>query len=81
MLKYGALILQPSSTAKYLSVFLDDRLRFMDHSATVLIKLRVQCGMVSKLRHFVPRKLLIRNYQTKIKPAIQYGLLIYGSTS
>ena len=46
-------------TAKYLGVLLDNRLRFMDHIATVRNKLQVQCKIVSKLRHLVPKKLLL----------------------
>ena len=55
VLKFGALNIEPSSTAKYLRVLLDNRLRFMENIATEGKKLRLQCGFASNLRHFFPR--------------------------
>ena len=48
---------------------------------TVRKKLNVQCGILCKLRHLVPRVFLLRFYDTNIKPIIQYGILVYGCTS
>ena len=36
---------------------------------------------MSKLRHYVPKRVLLQFYSSNIKPIIQYGLLIYGCVS
>ena len=62
-------------------MFLDNKLSFKPHIESVLERLGRQCGIVSKLRHYVPRNVLLRYYSSNIKPIIQYGLLVYGCVS
>ena len=62
-------------------MFLDNKLSFKPHIESVLERLGRQCGTVSKLRHYVPRNVLLRYYSSNIKPIIQYGLLVYGCVS
>ena len=54
---------------------------FIPHIESVLERLGRQCGIVSKLRHYVPRNVMFRYYSSNIKPIIQYGLLVYGCVS
>ena len=37
-----------------------------------------QCSIISKLRHYVPRKQFLRHYDSNVKSIIQYGILVYG---
>ena len=69
------------NSCKYLGVFLDNKLSFKPHIESVIERLERQCGIVSKLRHYVPRNVLLRYYSSNIKPIIQYGLLVYGCVS
>ena len=39
------------------------------------------CGVISKMRYFVPRATLIKYYTSNVKTTIQYGLLVHGCTS
>ena len=48
-------ILNVLYSCKYLGVFLDNKLSFKPHIESVLERLGRQCGIVSKLRHYVPR--------------------------
>ena len=41
-------------------------------------RLGKQCSIISKLRHYVPRKQLLRYYDSNVKSIIQYGILEYG---
>ena len=41
------------------------------------IKLRKQCGIISKIRHYAPRSALLQYYDSNNKSIIQYGVLIY----
>ena len=49
---------------KYLGVTIDSKLSFLSHTQSVREKLSKQSGLVSKLRHFVPRAQLIVYYKT-----------------
>ena len=33
------------------------------------------------MRHYVPKSILLKYYQSNIKPVIQYGILVYSGTS
>ena len=72
---------QAAATCKYLGVMLDCKLAFNSHIGNVLKRLSTQCGVISKLRHYVPRKDLILYYNSNTKSVIQYGLLVYGCCS
>ena len=66
---------------KYLGVTIDSKLSFLSHIQSVREKLSKQSGLVSKLRHFVPRAQLIDYCKTCINPIIQYGVLVYACCS
>ena len=51
------------------------------HIKEVKKKLSEQCGIIAKLRHFLPRKLLIQYYESNVRPIVQYGVLVYGCCS
>ena len=53
---------------------------FKFHIDFVKKRLGKQCAIICKLRHYVPRQLLIRYYKSNISPIIQYGILLYGCT-
>ncbi len=40
-----------------------------------------QVGIISRIRHFLPRNVLVKYYNCYIKPILQYGVLIYGCTT
>ncbi len=65
-----------TNKCKYLGVFLDDKLCFSDHVQTVKNKISQESGIVSKQRHYVPRKTLTKNYVSNLKLIIQYGILV-----
>ena len=48
---------------------------------SVTERLGRKCGVISKLRHFVPRYQLIEYYRNVVCPIIQYGVLVYGCCS
>ena len=59
------------SHCKYFGIVLDNQLKYNYHIETVRKKLSVQCGILCKLRHLVPRVFLLRFYDTNVKPIIQ----------
>ena len=66
---------------KYLGVCLDSKFSFQSHIDSVRQRLGKQCSIISKLRHYVPRKQLLRHYNSNVKSIIQYGILVYGCCS
>ena len=69
------------NTCKYLGVRLDSKLTFKTHISHVIKKLSKQCGIISKIRHYVPRSKLLNYYNTNVNSKIQYGILVYGCCS
>ena len=53
-------------------------MKFTEHIEDVKKKLAMQSGIVSKLKHYVPKSVLLQLYSSNIKPIIQFGLLTYG---
>ncbi len=66
---------------KYLGLHIDYNLSFQSHIRSVADKVSKQCGIVAKLRHYVPRRKLIEYYKSNIKSILQYGILVYGCCS
>ena len=54
---------------------------FQSHVEYIKKRLSKQCGIICKLRHYVPRKQLIYYYRSNVKPIIQYVILVYGCCS
>ena len=71
----------PNHSSKYLGVHIDSKLSFQDHILKIRSKLGRNCGVLSKMRNFTPRSVLLKYYNYNILPIIQYGLLFYGCTS
>ena len=67
--------LELKPVCKYVAVFVDNKRSFVSHVDNV------KMGILSKLRHFVPRSQPIRFYSSIGQPIIQYGLLVSGCTS
>ena len=80
-LKCGNVPIAHATSCKYLGVRLDENLSFDEHITTVVTKLSKHAGIISKIRHYLPRKTVLLYYKQYVQPVIQYGLLIYGCTS
>ena len=65
------------NTCKYIGVSLDSKLTFKTHISHVVKKLSKQCGIVWRLRHYVPRSKLLNYYNTNVNSMIQFGILVY----
>ena len=67
-----------SNCCKYLGLWIDKYLNFNVHITKVKKAISKHSGILSKIRHWVPKHILIKYYNYYIKPKIQYGILIYG---
>ena len=64
---------------RYLGVLIDENLSFRHHIASVETKLSRNLGILRKLSHHFPKKILILIYNAVIKPHIQYCSTVWQS--
>ena len=71
-------ILSPSKSVKYLHVHLDEHLNWKCHISSIATKLRRANGALSKLRYFVPTKILSNVYHAIFASHTRYASQIWG---
>ena len=74
-------IIPRSNTVKYLGVILDNKLTWQPHIDNISKKLSKCCGMVFKLRHYVPLSTLKVLYYGMFNSVLQYSLINWGKAS
>ena len=77
-LKLAGKILIPSKSVKYLGVHLDEHLNWKTHISSIAPKLRRANGALSKLRHYVPSKVLLSVYHAIFGSHIRYASQVWG---
>ena len=75
-IKLNSSILQVSNNINYLGVIIDSKLLFKEHILKLKSKLSRAVGIMCKLKHIVPLRILIRLYY-----AFFYSHLLYGLNS
>ena len=63
---------------KYLGVLIDKNLCFKHRIDAIATKISKNVGLIAKLRHYVPRKILINFYKSLIHSYLTYGLPASG---
>ena len=66
---------------KYLGITIDNELSFSKHSKHVVTKFLSNCSIFYKLRKVLRASQMIKAFRAYIQPIVQYGVLIYGSTT
>ena len=65
---------------KYLTLIIDSHLTWKKHIHELSKKVSRGAGILSKLRHFVTKEILLQLYYSLVYPFLTYGLLIWGNT-
>ena len=73
--------LQCEDHVKYLGILLDSNLSWKFQINNVALKISRTVGVVTRLRHFVPRTTLLNIYQSLILPHLTYGLAAWGQAA
>ena len=79
--EYATLDLESEEYIKYLGILIDKNLTWKLHINAVSLKISKTVGLLVKLRHFVPRQILLKIYQSLIYPYITYGLAAWGQAA
>ena len=74
----GEMAIKNEDSMKYLGVWIDKNLKLHKHISVVTKKVARYCGIISKIRHWVPNNIVVTFYNIYVKPTIQYGVLIYS---
>ena len=77
-IKVNGLKLYPSDNLKYLGVYLDSNISGEAHCKVLASKLRRANGLLSKIRHYVPKNELISIYHALFASHLSYGAQIWG---
>ena len=80
-LRINGEVLNVVKCSKNLGVQIENSLTFEKHIDVVCKKVSKLVGLVSRLRYFLPKHVLLKFYDYYIKPKIQYGCLVYGCSS
>ena len=70
--------LERVSHTKFLGVLIDDCLTWKNHIDCVSKTISCNIGVMNKLKHFVPTRVLHTLYCTLVLPYLNYGILIMG---
>ena len=71
LLYINNLPLKSVSSCKYLAVHVDFKLSFNVHIDFVRNKIRNQGGIISEMRHYVPKSFLLQHYRSNTKQILQ----------
>lgn len=64
---------------RYLGFFIDSNLSWKHHSDVISAKIARGVGMLRRLKHFLPKRVLLMIYHSIVYPYISYGCLIWSS--
>ena len=73
-------VVEEKTVAKYLGVFIDNKLNWKAHIQHVLTKLSRGNGMISKIRYYVNDQCLLNLYYSFVHSHINYNILNWTST-
>ena len=77
-IKINNQILAEVSNAKYLGVYIDNKLQWDTHINAIKLRLSKGTSILAKIRHYVPKSVLRSLYFTFINSHIDYNLLNWG---
>lgn len=74
----GSNTIEKVSSMKYLGLLLDSTLSWENHIKSLEKKVASMCGMVYRVRSFVPRQVLLKFYYACIHSLLQYLVIAWG---
>jgi hypothetical protein len=75
------LTLERKDVVKYLGILIDSNLTWKSHIDYISLKISRIIGIITRLRHFVPKQTLLRIYSGLINPYLTYGISVWGQAN
>ena len=72
-------ILEMKDFVKYLGMMIDSELSWKHHIDFICHKISRSVGVIAKMRHYIPRHLLLNLYHALIAPYLNYGICAWGN--
>ena len=66
--------LEMKDYVKYLGLMIDSNLSWKYHIESICYKISQSIGIIAKIRHYVPRRVLLSVYNSLIVPYLTYGI-------
>ena len=73
-------LLERVKCTKFLGVLIDECLTWKNHIDCICKTISRNIGVMNKLKHFVPDRILHTLYCTLVLPYLNYGILLWGNT-
>ena len=73
-------LIKPIKTSKYLEITLDSQQKFNIYISKLSTKISRSIGVMSKIRHYLPKTVLLNLYFALIYSQLIYGIAVWGST-
>ena len=64
---------------KYLGIMIDSELSWKHHIDVICHKISRSFRIIAKMRHYIPRHLLVNLYHALISPYLNYGICAWGN--
>ena len=74
-------VLSRTDSVKYLGVYLDDKLNWIPHIKHLSLQLARCSRLFYRIRNLVPNHILLMLCYSLVRSRIQYGIILWGSTS
>ena len=71
--------LEMKDYVKYLGLMIDSNLSWKYHIESICHKISKSIGIIAKIRHYVPRRVLLSVYNSLIVPYLTYGICAWGN--
>ena len=71
--------LEMKDYVKYLGLMIDSNLSWKYHIESICHKISKSIGIIAKIRHYVPRRILLSVYNSLIVPYLTYGICCWGN--
>ena len=77
----GNVVIERVRNMKFLGIVIDERLQWDTHIDSLLKSLSPLCGVLWKIRNFVPRNILLKIYFSSIHSRLQYLNVVWATAS
>ena len=71
--------LEMKDYVKYLGLTIDSDLSWKYHIESICHRISKSIGIIAKIRHYVPRRVLLSVYNSLIVPYLTYGICAWGN--